>query len=67
MKTFQYVLSAAFVAGLMTFGASGTALAGEDCFGGHTTKSVDSGQSAPADNSIADGSAGQTPVPSQGG
>jgi len=61
MKISRLFLSIAFVIAL---GFAGTAYAGDDCFGGHSTKSVDSGQSS---SSIADGSAPQTPVPSEGG
>ncbi len=64
MKTFRLALSTAFIAGLVAFGATGAAFA--DC-AGHSTKSVDSGQSTPVDNSIADSTIKQTPIPSQGG
>ena len=62
MKTFRLLLTAAFVAAL---GFAGTAQAGGDCFGGHSTKSVDSGQGG--SSSIADGAAPETPIPSEGG
>ncbi len=61
MKISRLFLSVAFAVAL---GFAGTAYAGGDCSGGYSTKSVDSGHGS---SSIADGSAPQTPVPSEGG